>query len=258
MTASGRALRGAIGFVIVFALLEIVSRAGFVSARYLPPFSVSLASAWALLWDGEFIGALGRTLRVSAFALMVTALVAIPVGLILGVSERAYEATRVLIDFIRPIPSVALVPVAVLALGSGTSMMTSLIMFSAVWPIIFNTIYGVHSADKVAKETARSFGMGSLRIVWSVSFPSALPLAYTGIRLGATIALLMAIGLEILVGGGVGVGGWLVKVGADYGTAEQLYGGLIILGMVGWALNLILVRIGRQLFHWHVSVREAS
>jgi len=258
MSPAGRALRGAAGFLILFAVMEMVTRAEFISPQYLPRFSTSLMTSLELLTDREFLEALLDTLRVAALGLLATVLVAVPVGLLLGISDKAYEASRILIDFIRPIPSVALVPVAILAMGSGDKMKIALIMFSACWPVIFNTIYGVHATDKIARETARSFGMGNLRIIWSVAFPSALPLAYTGIRLGATIALLMAIGLEILVGGGGGVGGWLVKVGEAYGSAHYLYGGLVVLGLLGWAINWLLAQGGRVLFGWHVSVRSAA
>lgn len=257
MSSTGRFVRGVAGFAIVFALAEVISRLGLISPRYLPPFSQSFVSMFQLLSDSAFLAAVGSTLVVSGIGLAVAVLVSVPVGLLLGSSNIAYESSRSLIDFIRPIPALALLPVAILVLGSGDSMKIALILFSASWPILFNTIYGVHSVDKTAKETARTFGMGRLRILWKVALPSALPLAYTGIRLAATMALLITVGLEILVGSssGGGVGAWLVGVGASYGTAELLYGGVILLGLMGWALNFGLVALGRKLFGWHVSVR---
>jgi len=258
MSQRERIVRGLIGFAAVFALAEVVSRLGIISPIYLPPFSQSLASTLRLVVDPAFLLALVDTLRVAGIGLGIGVLVAVPLGLLLGSSTPAYESSRTLIDFIRPIPSAALLPVAILALGSGDSMKIALILFSATWPILFNTIYGVHSTDKIAKETARSFGMGHLRVLWSVSFPSALPLAYTGIRLAATIALLITVALEILVGGGTGVGAWLVTVGASYGTADALYGGVILLGLIGVGMNAALVQLGRRLFGWHISVRRDS
>src|SRR5690606_27166554 len=149
MSPAGRALRGAVGFLILFAVMELVTRAEFISPQYLPRFSTSLMASLELFTDGEFLGALLDTLRVAALGLVATVLVAVPIGLLLGISDKAYEASRILIDFIRPIPSVALVPVAILAMGSGDKMKITLIMFSAAWPIIFNTIYGVHATDKI-------------------------------------------------------------------------------------------------------------
>lgn len=258
LSFSDRFLRGVIGFLISFVLLELVSRAEFISPQYLPPFSHSVATGARLLFDPEFLWALVDTLRIASMGLLLTIIGAIALGILLGVSDRVFEASKVLLEFIRQVPAVAVVPVAILALGSGDSMKMALIMFSASWPIVFNTMYGVHSTDKLAKETARSFGMSRLRIVWSVVFPSALPLAYTGIRLGATIALLMTIALELLTGGGNGVGGWLARIGESYDKADHLFGGVMILGLVGLIINFLLVQGGRWLFGWHVSVREAS
>ena len=255
LTRAGRVTRGVAGFAIVFLASEVISRLGIISPRYLPPFSESLARAASLLVDPVFLAAIGATVSVAVVGLALAVLVAVPLGIFLGSSNLAYESSRSLIDFIRPIPSLALLPVAILVLGSGDSMKIALILFSASWPILFNTIYGVHSTDRIGKETARSFGLGRFRIMWKIALPSALPLAYTGIRLAATMSLLITVGLELLVGSGNGVGSWLVGVGASYGTAASLYGGVIILGVMGWALNFGLVVLGRRLFGWHVSVR---
>ena len=87
-----------------------------------------------------------------------SALIAIPLGVLFGLSERAYRASRAVVELIRPIPPVALIPLVVLVFGNGLEMKLVIVVFAAVWPILFNTMYGVHDVDKQGKEMARSLG----------------------------------------------------------------------------------------------------
>ena len=98
--------------------------------------------------------------------------VAVPLGLVLGLTEIAYRATVVVIEFLRPIPSVALIPLAILIYGRGLEMKVSLVVFACVWPLLFNTIYGIHSVDPVAVDTARVLGLGRWQIGGNVLVPA--------------------------------------------------------------------------------------
>src|SRR5690606_26463328 len=104
------------------------------------------------------------------------------------------------------IPSVALIPLAILILGQGTDMKVALVIYASVWPILFNTIYGVRDVDPVAKETARTFRLNRFGVLTRVSLPWAAPFAATGIRISAAIALIVTISAELLAGSASGIG----------------------------------------------------
>ena len=157
-------VRGAIGVVVLFIVLEAVTRAELVTPDYLPPASSILRETFDLLTDPSFLGDVWVTLQACLIGLAIATVVAVPLGLVLGLTEVAYRATVVVIEFLRPIPSVALIPLAILIYGRGLEMKVSLVVFACVWPLLFNTIYGIHSVDPVAVDSARVLGLGRWQI----------------------------------------------------------------------------------------------
>src|SRR5687768_1353098 len=117
-----RPLRGLIGAGLLFGALELLTRAELVNAEYLPPASVILVTTARILVDPEFLANVGATLAAWAIGMVVASLVAVPLGLLLGASRATYRAATTAIEFLRPIPSVALIPLAILLLGRGLDM----------------------------------------------------------------------------------------------------------------------------------------
>jgi NitT/TauT family transport system permease protein len=187
--------------------------------------------------------------------MLVAMAIAIPLGLLLGSSWRSYLAATTAIEFLRPIPSVALIPLVIILRGRGLDMKVILIVYASVWPILFNTIYGMREVDPVARETARAFGLGRLAILWKISLRSASPFIYTGIRISAAIALILAISTELIAGGGLGIGSWMVAYSQTGVPRELLYAGIVVTGFLGLAINSALVAGERRLFAWHQRVR---
>jgi len=185
---STRILRGAIGAGVLLILVEVVTRAELVNPTYLPPASSVLGTTASLIVDGEFLDSVRGTLTAWAIGLSVAIVIGVPLGVVLGSSWRSFLAATTAIEFLRPIPSVALIPLAILLIGRGLEMRVALIAYASLWPILFNTIYGLMEVDPQAKETARSYGSGRLGVALRVSLPSAAPFVLTGVRLAAAIA----------------------------------------------------------------------
>ena len=253
-----RLLRGLAGIGVVAGLLEIVTRAELVNPAYLPPASTVLVTTGRILLDGEFVRAVFGTLSAWAAGMSIAIAVAVPLGLILGSSRRTWLASTTAIEFLRPIPSVALIPLAILVLGRGFDMTTSLVAFASTWPILFNTTYGMREVDPITRDTARAFGYGRLEVVLRVSLPSAAPFIYTGIRIAAAIALIVAISTELIVGGSTGIGGWILIRQEAGGDRAFVYAGTVFAGVLGLLLNALLVRGERRLFFWHQRVRSTA
>jgi NitT/TauT family transport system permease protein len=250
--------RGLVGITILVLVLEALTRAEFVSPRYLPPASTILVTTGLIAFDLEFLAAVAGTLAAWAIGLGLSIVIAVPLGLVLGASRRAWLAATAAIEFLRPIPSVALIPLAIVVWGTGLDMKVRLIVYAGLWPILFNTIYGMREVDPIARDTARAYGYGPLAILRQVSFRSAAPFIYTGIRIAAAIALIVAISTELIVGGSTGIGRWILIRQESGGDRAFVYAGTVFAGILGMLINALLVFGERRLFFWHQRVRSGG
>ena len=175
----------------------------------------------------------------------------VPAGLLIGSSRWAYRALRVPIEFLRPIPSVALIPLAVLIYGTGLESKVFLAAFASFWPLLIQTIYGVQDVDPVATDTARAFGLGRFARMWRVTVPSAVPYIATGIRISSAVALILAVTAELVIGS-AGLGRE-INTASSGGNVELMYALIIATGLLGWALNLAAQAVEKRVLHWHPS-----
>jgi NitT/TauT family transport system permease protein len=253
-----RLIRGLTGALVVFGILELLTRAELVNPTYLPPASRVAAAVGAIVVDPEFLANVGGTLLAWSIGMLVAMALAIPLGLVLGSSWRGYLAATTAIEFLRPIPSVALIPLVILLVGRGLDMKVILIVYAALWPILFNTIYGMREVDPLTRETARAYGLGRWDILWTISLRAASPFIYTGIRISAAIALILAISAELIAGGGLGIGTWMIANSESGVPRELLYAGIVVTGLIGLLMNALLVAGERRLFGWHQRVRASA
>lgn len=247
--------RGLTGIIVVGLVLEAITRAEIVNPAYLPPASTVLLTSGKILLDAEFLAAVVATLQAWAIGLLIAIAVAVPLGLLLGSSQRAWLASTAAIEFLRPIPSVALIPLAIILWGTGPDMTIRLIAYAATWPILFNTIYGMREVDPIAKDTARAFGYNRLQVLWRVSLRSASPFVYTGFRIAAAIALIVAISTELIAGGSDGIGTWMLVRSQSGTDREFVYAGTLVAGLLGLVINAFMVFGERRLFFWHQRMR---
>jgi NitT/TauT family transport system permease protein len=203
-----------------------------------------------LLQDPKFLSHVVATLHAWAVGLALATLISVPIGILIGTSELAYKMTSPLIEFMRPIPSVALIPLGILLWGQGFSMKVILVAYAATWPILFNTLYGVHDVDPIAVQTARCFGLKQAAILRRISLPSAAPFIFTGIRISAAIALIVVIGAELLASSDSGIGSYILFVSSNGGQMDSVLAGAAIAGIIGALINSALGLIDRRLFGW--------
>jgi NitT/TauT family transport system permease protein len=203
-----------------------------------------------LLQDPKFLRHVVATLHAWAVGLALATLISVPIGILIGTSELAYKMTSPLIEFMRPIPSVALIPLGILLWGQGFSMKVILVAYAATWPILFNTLYGVHDVDPIAVQTARCFGLKQTAILRRISLPSSAPFIFTGIRISAAIGLIVVIGAELLASADSGIGSYILFVSSNGGQMDSVLAGAAIAGIIGAAINGALGLIDRRLFGW--------
>jgi ABC-type nitrate/sulfonate/bicarbonate transport system permease component len=255
-----RRITDAIVFVLSIAaalgLWELVSRTGLISQKDLPAMSTTFQSLWSLLKTGGFWVALLQTVRGWALGLGVATALAVPIGILLGSSEFAASAFRVPIEFLRPIPSAALIPLLFLTLGTTLKSEIFLAAFGAFWPLLVQTMYGVRDVDPVALDTARSFGVGRLARLYRIKLPSAVPYIATGMRISSIVALILAFTAELFMGNpGLGQ---KVNVAEAFGLENQLYAYALATGFLGVAIHLVSTALERRALRWHPSQRLAA
>ena len=251
-----RLLAPVVAVLVLLALWELTVRAGVISETSIPPASGALAELFTQLGRGELWTAVYNTLQGWALGLAIAVGLGIPVGLLVGSSRWVYRALRVPIEFLRPIPSVALIPLAVLIYGTGLESKVFLAAFACFWPMLIQTIYGVQDVDPVATDTARSFGLGRLARLWRITVPSAVPYIATGIRIASAVALILAVTAELVIGS-AGLG-QAINLARSGGNLDLMYALIIATGLLGWALNLFATAAERRALHWHPSQREAA
>ncbi|GAA3135513.1 hypothetical protein [Nonomuraea salmonea] len=142
-----RLLRGAAGAAGFLVAGELVIRFGISEDLQFPAPSTILLEAVRLPADPDFLAGLGATLTNWVLGLLIATAIAVPVGVLLGALAPVERAIRPVLEFLRPIPSVAIIPLAILLIPVDELMKISVIVYASVWPILINTLYGMHDVD---------------------------------------------------------------------------------------------------------------
>ncbi|HVV20649.1 MAG TPA: ABC transporter permease subunit [Pseudonocardiaceae bacterium] len=234
---NGRLLRGVAGLVGVFLVWEIVSRTGLVDAFLLPPPTGVVARVFSLLGEADFQVALIATLLTWLLSLGITIAIAVPLGIVLGSVPGVRTATSAVIEFVRPIPAVSLIPVALVLLGGGPATNITLAAFAGTWPLLFNVMGAVRETDPMLLDTAKSFGLGTVATAVRVRLPAVARAAVTGLRVtaGLELIVIVSVGLLTIIDGGVG--GYLWTAGESLGDTITVLAGTVIIGVLGYAVN---------------------
>jgi ABC-type nitrate/sulfonate/bicarbonate transport system permease component len=234
-------------------LVELIPRVGLVSPRYLPPSGRIFTALGAEVKDGGFWHAVGDTLIGWGAGLLLAVVAGVVLGIVIGAVPVLRTATASTVEFLRPIPSVALIPLAVLLYGTDLGSTLLLVVYAAFWQVLVQVLYGVADVDPVADETARSFRFSAWARIRYVLWPTALPYIFTGIRLAAAVALVLAVTTELVIGSpGLGA---LIGVAQSSGAVATMYALIVVTGLLGVTINLAARAVERRTLAWHQSVR---
>jgi ABC-type nitrate/sulfonate/bicarbonate transport system permease component len=237
----------------VLVLFDVLPRIGILPRDHFPPISETLGTLLEQLGEASFWEAVGNTLQGWALGLAIAAALAIPIGIVIGSSRMLYRAMRGLIEFLRPIPSVALIPLAILIYGTGLQSKVFLAAFAAFWQLLVATLYGVQDVDPVATDTARSFRFSRAQRLLRVTLPSAVPYIATGLRIASAVSLILTVTAELVIGS-AGLGR-SINLARSGGNEELMYALILTTGVLGVLLNWIFMRAERRVLRWHPSQR---
>jgi NitT/TauT family transport system permease protein len=245
--------RGLTGVIAFLVIAEVLGVTGVIPKSVLPLTSTVLGHVFTLLGNGRFLADLGATVEAWAVGLAITIIIGVPVGLLLGSVPGVRVATRAVVEFLRPIPSVALILLVSLWIGPGLRMSVTLIVYGAIWPVLYNTMAGLDDVDPVAKETNRAFGFSALATVRMVSLPSAAPFIATGVRLASSVAIILDIGAGYITGriNGPGLGAFIADYSTGGGNLPIILAATIWAGILGLVLDRAIVWAEHRLLRWN-------
>jgi NitT/TauT family transport system permease protein len=232
--------------VAILVMLEIWARATHLQSDSLAPPSAIAAALAEAFRDGSILTATRDTL-VSAFAgLLLGGAVGLAFGIALGIFRIFDRLMEVTVEAIRPIPSIALLPIALIALGFGYRMEIVIVAFASIWPLLILSRAAVGAIEPRLIEVSRALRLSPLDRVSKIIIPAALPRIFLAFRLAAGIALIVAVTVEIAINP--------IGLGAAIMTAQQalrpdlMLAYLVWIGIVGYGLNTGLVVAQRHLF----------
>jgi ABC-type nitrate/sulfonate/bicarbonate transport system permease component len=249
----GHAAYGVAGMAGFLLLAELLPRTGAVSSDYLPPTSRIAAALADEAATGPFWGAVRDTLIGWALGLLIAVIAGVALGVVVGSVPWLRALTASTVEFLRPIPSVALIPLAVLLYGSAIQSTLLLVVYASFWQVLVQVLYGVADVDPIADETARSYRLGLWARVRYLLWPTALPYVMTGVRLAAAVALVLAVTTELIIGA-PGLGSQ-IAVAQSSGAIPTLYALVVVTGLIGVLINIAARVAERRLLAWHQSVR---
>jgi NitT/TauT family transport system permease protein len=237
-----------LGVVGLLALWELLTQTGWVPALFLPSPLGVLAAGLDMARSGELLGHLSTSLGRILLGFGLGALGGVAVGLAVGVSSLAEAIGTPLIAATFPIPKIALLPLLILWLGIGEASKVAVIMLGVFFPMAINTYAGVRHADPLLLRAAVSFGAGRWSLVRKVMLPSALPMIFAGLKLGAGTSLLLLVAAEMIAASS-GIG-FLILNAQNLMETTTLMVGIVLLSLLGLASHWLLTRLERRALPW--------
>lgn len=240
-----------VSFAVAAALVavwQLIANLRLVSPVFLPGPDRAWASLTRGFASGELFDKLAGTLQHMAIGWLLASFLGIVLGALIGSSKamRVYVAPT--LEFLRPLPVSAVIPVAIALFGLTQSMALFVIAFGSLWPLLLATIHGFAAVEPRLYEVARALHMSRLAVIFKIALPSASPDILAGMRLSLTVALILAVVCEMLAGLD-GLGHWVLLSARSFRSAD-LFAGVILLGAVGYITSLAMSLAERRLLTW--------
>ena len=249
-------LRGVIFLITLIAIWEIASRSALLNPLIMPAPARILGVFSDLISSGQIPWQILVSMKRAAAGYLLAAAVFIPLGIVMGLSQRIYRLFEVAVEMLRPVPPPVVIPVAMLFFGLEDEMKIFVIFFSCAWPILLNTLDGVRSVDWVLVNTARTFGLSRGKTIRQVVLPAASPQIMTGLRVSLPITLILVV-ISEMVGSTDGIGYFILDSQRRFRVA-QMYAGMLSLAILGYTLNKLFNLLHRALMSWHWAMMRRT
>jgi ABC-type nitrate/sulfonate/bicarbonate transport system permease component len=244
--------QGWFSFGLLLLLWEISSRSTPKLQFYFPPVSRVVVALVQMALAGSLVQHLGTTFGRFLVGYALAAILGVFFGMLLGYFGSLRSLLAIVIEFLRPMPSVAIIPVAVLMLGIGDSMIVAVTVYASIWPILVNTIDGVRHIETVLIQTGRTFGLNRNQLLRQIILPAASPYIVTGLRIGLSIALILVTTAEMIIGSN-GIGFFILDEERAM-NSSNMYAGIVLVALLGYLLNQVFLIAEARMMKWHHGI----
>jgi ABC-type nitrate/sulfonate/bicarbonate transport system permease component len=252
-----RALPVALEIAVPIAILVVWGVwSASADSFYYPPLT-EILDTFADTWVFERVRSdvLPSLLRLGA-GYAIAVVVAVAVGVPLGLSRTARRAASPIVEFLRAIPPPALLPPAIVIVGIGNSMKVLIIAFVCLWPVLLNTIDGITGIDPTLNDTTRVYGVRGSDRLRRIVLPAAAPQIFAGMRTSLSLAVILMV-ISEMVASTNGIGFFVLQSQRSFAIPE-MWSGILLLGILGYVLNLVFVLVERRVLAWHRGARMGA
>lgn len=218
-------------------------------APHLPRLERIAASFWSLLHGEPFLREVLPSAARVGTGLAIGIVLGTGVGLAIGYFRALDPWLRPILEFLRALPAVTVLPAALLLLGSTDLMRVSIIVFGCTPPVLLAAIDGARRVDQLLLDTARVNGLSAPQTVLRVIVPAALPQVFAGIRIALGVALIMMVISELLAANN-GLGAFIQRNQRLFNTAN-VYGGVLVIGVLAWLFTAAMLKLEKRVLRWH-------
>jgi NitT/TauT family transport system permease protein len=243
-----------IGFAAaVVALWWLCNVTGLIETSILPAVPDVATQLLAVIERPDSRNGLLATILDAFRGLACATAVAVPLGVLIGMFPGLERATRVIVDFGRSFPVIALLPILVLVFGATSLMKIVAIGIACFFPILLQTIYGARRLEPTIVDTVRGYRIpGRLRFL-KVLLPAAGPYIATGMRIASTVAILVSVGVEIVsLAPGIGRE---ISLSRSYNETATAFAYIVYAGLLGVALTVLWDVLEARLLRWHLRAK---
>jgi sulfonate transport system permease protein len=231
----------------LFGLWWSASHGGWISRVFLPTPEATLASLAEGL-AGEWGAYTAATLQRMVLGFGLAALLGVALGVAIGSSAVLRTWIGPTLEFMRPLPASAVLPLAISLFGLSGGMVLAVVAFGSMWPVLLATMHGMASVHERLREVSRSLELSRAAFIFKIGLPHALPDILAGLRLSLTVSLIVSVVGEMIASqSGLGQA---VLLAARSFRASELFAGIVLLGALGFASNALLALAERRLLRW--------
>jgi ABC-type nitrate/sulfonate/bicarbonate transport system permease component len=248
MNSSRRIIYIAAPFVLGLLAWSLLSATGRLNAFILPAPGAVFRALVQSIASGELLVDMGASLQRVGIGFFLSLVTAVPLGILLGVSPRIRAVADPLLKFLRPIPPIAWIPLAILWFGIGNGPSYFLTMIASFFPILTNTLTGVENVSRRHLAVAACFQADKTSILVDIILPSSLPMIVSGIRTGFGFAWMAVVAAEMIATrSGLG---YLIYTSQDLLRTDRVLVGMLAIGLIGMLIDTLIVALRNRCVHW--------
>ncbi|WP_288254927.1 ABC transporter permease [uncultured Hydrogenophaga sp.] len=244
-----RRLRPLLGAVLLIAGWGAIHAVQLIDPVLLPSPMEAAQAFWSGMTQGTLGVDFGKTIVRTLSSFAIALVVAVPLGIVLGASQRLYESIEFAIDFFRSTPASAMFPLFLVIFGAGEKTKIAVAAFGAALVILFNVAYGVMGARKQRQLAARVMRAPRWRVLTDVTLLESMPQVFVGMRSGVSLALVIVIVAEMFIGSTDGLGQRVMNAQMVFDMPE-MYAAIFAAGALGYVMNLVFLLAERRFVHW--------